>query len=408
MQMLPTTSGEVAGQDPQQLVQIGTQRAVGRLLDAEVLEHRDAVRACDAPRGGADEFFVDAASLCVIADADVAQCLPHRLHSVDVLGEKRLIAKVFLYQHGCHRRQAPGVGPGPHPKMDVGHLCSVGQHRVDHDHCAGRILGDLVEDDAGARKALRHPRVLPDEHRHFGVLELAAGVAAVEVGVDPRLAGLLLGERVRAVVRTKHLEERAAVRAAKMVALPAAAVVEDLVTAVGVGDALEARRDLRNCGVPVDFLIATIWASAHGRGQPVAVVLVVIQPQRLVAGVALRGGMVLVATDLGEVTAVELHDDAAVALAEDACGLLPVTVHRGFLSDSSACSSARSWPWTLSRGLRSRDARATTIAPSTAVVVSIASSSARAAETPSATSRWAIRSVQRAKAAAARSITGPA
>src|SRR3954454_25094127 len=174
-----------------------------------------------------------------------------------------------------------------------------------------------------------------------------------------------------------------------MVALPAAAVVEDLVTAVGVGDALEARRDLRNCGVPVDFLIATIWASAHGRGQPVAVVLVVIQPQRLVAGVALRGGMVLVATDLGEVTAVELHDDAAVALAEDACGLLPVTVHPGFLSDSSACSSARSWPWTLSRGLRAAGGGGNTNAPSAAVGGSIPNLSAPPRGTPVCHSRRA-------------------
>src|SRR4029079_14403092 len=129
-----------------------------------------------------------------------------------------------------------------------------------------------------------------------------------------------------------------AVRAAEMVALPAAAVVEDLVAAVRVGDAPEARRDLGNRGVPVDFLIAAVGAPAHGGGQPVAIVLVVIQPQRLVAGVPLRGGMVLVAADLGEVAAVELHDDAAVALAEDACGGLPgrsrnagdiISSHRG-------------------------------------------------------------------------------
>ncbi len=107
-------------------------------------------------------------------------------------------------------------------------------HRVDHDHRAGRVLGDLVEHDAGAREALRHPRVLADEHRDLGVLELAAGVPAVEVGVDPVLTGLLLCQRVRAVVRAERLEERAAVRAAEVVALAAAAVVEDLVAAVGV------------------------------------------------------------------------------------------------------------------------------------------------------------------------------
>src|SRR5829696_6891880 len=104
-----------------------------------------------------------------------------------------------------------------------------------------------------------------------------------------------------------------------MVTLPAAAVVEDLVSAVGIGNALEARGNLGNRSVPVNFLVAAVRTPAHGRGQPVAVVLIVVQSQRLVAGVALRGGMVLVAADLDEVTAVDLHDDATVALAQDAC-----------------------------------------------------------------------------------------
>ena len=116
--------------------------------------------------------------------------------------------QVLLHQHGGQRGQAPGVGAGPHPQVEVGHLRGVGQHRVDHDHRAAGILGDLVEDHAGAREALRHPRVLADEHRHLGVLELAAGVPAVEVGVDPRLTGLLLCQRVGAVVRAERLAGR--------------------------------------------------------------------------------------------------------------------------------------------------------------------------------------------------------
>ena len=167
-----------------------------------------------------------------------------------------------------------------------------------------------------------------------------------------------------------------------MVTLPAAAVVEDLVPAVVVGDALETRGDFGNCGVPVDFLVAAVGTPAHRGGQPVAVVLVVIQPQRLVAGIALRGGMVLVAADLGEVAAVELHDDAAVALAEDARGGLPVlrssglSGHRGFLSGSSAAEIAQLAVHEV-EGREVAGARATTIAPSIAVVISIASSSAR-------------------------------
>src|SRR5215218_274445 len=115
--------------------------------------------------------------------------------------------------------------------------------------------------------------------------------------------------------------------------------------------------------------------------------------------------MVLVAADLGQLAAVERNDDAAVALAQDARRRLPLIGHWVFLFDSSAANSARSWPWTTSRGLTSRDARATTIAPSIEAVVNMASSSARSVDTPSAVSRWAMSSVQRPKAASARSIT---
>ena len=408
MQVLATAFGEVAGEDPQQLVQVRAQRAVGCLLNAEVLEHRHAVGARDPACGGAQQFLVDAAALRVVADRHVAQHVADGVGTVDVLGQKRLVAQVFLHQHRGHRRQAPCVGSGPHPQVDVGHLGGVGDHRIDDDHRPARVLGDLVEHHARPREALRHPGVLADEHRHLGVFELASGVPAVEVRVDPRLAGFLLRQRIGPVARTERLEERAAVGAAEMVTLPAAAVVEDLVAAVRVADVLEARGDLGDRGVPVDFLVAAVGPSTHRGRQPAAVVLVVIEPQRLVAGVALRCRVFLVTADLGELAAFELHDDAAVAFAQDARGRLPFTGHRDFLSAVSACSSARSWRCTRSRGLTSREARATTIAPSIDVVTSIASSSARAAAMPSATNRWAMRSVHRAKAAAARSITGVA
>ena len=74
---------------------------------------------------------------------------------------------------------------------------------------------------------------LPMNTRHLGVLELAAGVAAVEVRVDPVLARLLLRQRVRPITRADRLQERAAVRAAEVIALPTAAVVEDLVATMG-------------------------------------------------------------------------------------------------------------------------------------------------------------------------------
>ena len=56
-----------------------------------------------------------------------------------------------------------------------------------------------------------------------------------------------------------------------------------------------------------------------------------VQAQRLLAGVALRGGVRLVAADAVERVAVltEAHLDAAVALAQDAGRRLPVGVRHG-------------------------------------------------------------------------------
>ena len=327
MQMLSTGFGEVPGQDPQQFVEVGAQCAVRRLLHAEVLEHRDAFRARDPARRRTQQLRVHTAALGVILDRHVAQHFSDRFGAIDVLCQKRFVAEVFLDQHGGQRGQAPRIGARLDPQVEVGHLRGVGDHRIDDDHRALRVAGDLVEHRARARETLRHPWVLADEHRHLGVLELAAGVPAVELVVDPRLPGLLLRQRTGPVARTEGFQERPAVRPAEVVPLATAAVVEDLVAAVGVADVCEALGDLGDRGVPVDLLVAAVGAAPHRRGQPGAVVLVVVQAQRLVAGVALRTRMVLVSADLRERAAFGLDDDSAVALAEDARGGLPVTCH---------------------------------------------------------------------------------
>ena len=189
----------------------------------------------------------------------------------------------------------------------------------------------------------------------LGVLELTAGVAAVERVLDPTLAGLLLGQGARAVAGAERAQEGAAVGAAEVVALAAAAVVEDRLAPVLVADALEARGDLCDRGVPVDLFVAAVRPAPHRRREAVGAVLVMVETHRLVAGVALGSGVRLVAADLVELAPVELHLDAAVALAEDAGGLLPGCLFDGHAStcSSSACTcSLISWQ-TLSSGARS-------------------------------------------------------
>ena len=344
MQVLATLFREVAGEDPQQLVEIRAQRAVRSLLHTQVFEHRDAAGGCDAPRRCPQQLLVHPAALRVIGDRNVTQRGADDVGAMHVLRQKRFVAQVFLDEDGGQRRQAPSVGARKHPQVEVGHLGGVGDDGIDDDHRPGRVFGNLVEYHPRSRKALRHPRVLADEHRHLGVLELAAGVTAVELRIDPCLAGLLLRQCVGTVLCAQSFQERPAVGPAQVIALPAAAVVEDLVAAVGVANVLETLGDLDNRCVPVDFLEGAVGAAPHRRGQASAIVLVMVQPQGLVAGVALRPRMLLVASDAGQCAVFDLNDDAAVALAEDARGGLPIGGgHPGFPSGSSAESRLRSW-----------------------------------------------------------------
>ncbi len=109
MQVLATLFREVAGQDPQQLVQIGADGAVGRLLDSQVFEHRHARGGADAPGRGTQQLLVHPATLRVVGDRDLLQGGAHGVHSVHVRGKKGFVTEVFLDQDRGQSRQAPGV-----------------------------------------------------------------------------------------------------------------------------------------------------------------------------------------------------------------------------------------------------------------------------------------------------------
>src|SRR6185295_14770013 len=110
-----------------------------------------------------------------------------------------------------------------------------------------------------------------------------------------------LRERTRAVAGPERLQRRAGVRAAEVVPLPASAVIEDRLAAVRVPDRREPRRDFPDRGVPVDLLERAVGTPPQWRRQPVRPVLVVVDAERLVARVAARRRMRLVAADARDV-----------------------------------------------------------------------------------------------------------
>ena len=161
--------------------------------------------------------------------------------------------------------------PGPHLQVEAaagdGEFRRLAAPRIDDDDRPRRVVGDLLQRGARPREAVALPRVLADEQRHLAVLEVGAHATAEHLAVDPELAGLLLRQRVGAVAAAERTQGGAAVAATEMVALPAAAVIEDRLAAVGVAHRREALGDLADRGVPVDLLERAVGAATQRREQ---------------------------------------------------------------------------------------------------------------------------------------------
>ena len=193
--------GEVPGERPDQLLEVADERGVQAHLHAQVLEDGHAGGPSDQAGGGPDVVLGHAGDGAVAGDVDVGQGVDDLVDAGGVLGEP---ARGRRRPSSTRRRPAPamqpGVGAGPHLQVDVGQLGGLGAAGVDHDHRPGGVVGDLLQRGAGPGEAVALPRVLADEDHDLAVLDLAPHVGAEHLGVDPELAGLLLGEGVRPVL----------------------------------------------------------------------------------------------------------------------------------------------------------------------------------------------------------------
>ena len=285
--------------------------------------------------------LVHAAHGAVGRDVDAAQLGHDGVGARGVRGEPCAVHEPLVDDGRRQRRDQPRVGAGPHLQVDVGQIGGFGAAGVDDDEGPPRIAGDLLQRGAGPGEAVALPGVLPDEQGDLAALHVAPDVGPQELAVDPELAGLLLGQRVRAVAAPERVHGGRPVGAAEVVPLPATAEVEDALATMGVAHRRQPTGDLANGGVPVDHLEAAVGAPAQRMGHPLTAgrhagpighgsatgVLVVVEAERLLARVALRRRMALVASDALEPPGVlerpQAHLDAAVAFAEDAGRLLP-------------------------------------------------------------------------------------
>ena len=319
--------GEVAGQHPDQLLQVAGQRGVPVHLDAEVLEGGDARRRGDAPGGGAHSSSAHAAHGGV--------------------GRRRRPPRTPPRPRPARRRARPAT-PGRSGPPGRGSPRSAARHHASVPGRTARWMsassavslrrGSMTISARSGSLAISLSVVracgMPWDCHGFLPMNSATSACSTSprtigpehLGVDPELAGLLLGQGVRPVAGAEGPQGRPAVRAAEVVPLAATAEVEDRLATVLVPHLGEARRHLGDRGVPVDLLERPVGPSPQRAREPVAAVLVVVQAQRLLAGVALRRRVGLVAPDALEPPAVltsEAHLDPAVALAQDAGRGLP-------------------------------------------------------------------------------------
>src|SRR5262249_54173649 len=147
-----------------------------------------------------------------------------------------------------------------------------------------------------------------------------AGLPAEELAVDPEVAGLFLRERGVDEARAHRRAERRSVHAAEVIALPAAAVIREAMTAVLVAQRHQLARDLFDGGLPLDRLERSIASPAQRRAQSIGVVLIPIEARRLLTDVTPGRRMCVVADDAGQLAVLDGDLEPAVLRAEDARG----------------------------------------------------------------------------------------
>ena len=241
-----------------------------------------------------------------------------------VLVQPFLGHQAFLDDEGRQGGEAPRIGARAHGEVVVRHLGGFAAARVDDDHRAVRVLLDLAQDHPCASEAVRLEWVLAQEDGHLGVLEIAMHAGAHHLALHPGFAGLLLRQRIGAVDDAQRLDRAVGIRAAEVVSLAATAVVKDAGAAVPGLDVGQLLGDLADGGRPVDVLVAAVGATTLGAADAVTPVLIEVHALRLLADVALRGGVVLVPSGLHDAPAFGLDLQSAVQRADDASRLLPI------------------------------------------------------------------------------------
>ena len=118
------------------------------------------------------------------------------------------------------------------------------------------------------------------------MIEIAVHIAAEHAVHHPAPAGLFLPQSIGFILDAKRRHHRPRIGAAQMIALPTAAIAENLVTPMLVTDRGELGSDFADRGIPINRFKAPIGAATQGGCQSITAMNMIIELQGLVAGIA--------------------------------------------------------------------------------------------------------------------------
>src|SRR5260370_24284359 len=179
--------------------------------------------------------------------------------------EGAVLAAALQYQTK-YRTQQESVGPRDQLKMKVSVRRRLSAARIDRDHPPLRVLLDLIQMSPRAPESMRLIGIASQHDQQIAVLDVFRGVAVLRtehVTIDPKVAGLLLGQRVREIRGAHRAHQRYCERAARNIPLPAAAIEPERVASICRPDIVQPLRNLPNRIVPANRLEPAFGPPAH-------------------------------------------------------------------------------------------------------------------------------------------------
>ncbi len=237
-----------------------------------------------------------------------------------------MIDEIALYDIPEHGGEEKGIHPRFDLQVNIGQLSRPGAARVDDHKGALGIFRQLPQHISGPLNPMGLPGIGADDHhvvRGFNIFAHMAGLSDEQFTVDPEIAGFFLRQATIEIGRAKGGAQRTAIHAAHVIALAAATVIGKDVVAVGFAQGNELLGHLADRGVPVDRLIGAIWPASQRLREPLLMMLIVFQPGRLLAQVALGNRVVLIAAYLVDVSVVDLDFQTAIQTANHTSRLVP-------------------------------------------------------------------------------------